>query len=269
MLLGGPAMQLSFAADRQPKADGSMPAASAASTGANVLEPSVAPSNFSIAPAKIGAGFKTPDAPHSRQDGADSNDAKDEPKEHAANTKTVGVQVSPQARESTNESIGSSTKDVNEIDTSITVESHRLGERRDELRDNKKSFKIRSPESPHSRQLASPGGRSRSEHRNTLGLAVSPRDVTNGQSIEKSKLQASQRLPTTTASKPGGLLPPDEGFRQPPVARSIQPLIRNSLNRGAIDGSVLVRPSLAPSRVRGPAKLAGEINGTTFRLKHP
>lgn len=268
MLLGGPAMQLSFAADRQPKADGSVAAASAASTGANVLEPSLAPSNFGIAPAKIGAGIKTRDAPHSWQDGADSNDAKNEAKGHAANTKTVGVQVSPHAGETTKEAIRSSTNDVNEIDTSITVQSHQLGERRDKLRDNKRSFKIRSPESLHSRQLALPG-RSRSEHRNTLGLAASPRDVTDGQSIAKSRLQASQRLPTTSASKPGGLLPPNEGFGQPPVARSIPTLIRNSLNRGAIDGSVLVRPSLAPASVGGPAKLAGEINGTKFRLKHP
>ena len=90
------------------------------------------------------------------------------------------------------------------------------------------------------------------ETRNSIGVAVTP---------AKSATTGNEQMPKPTVPKPIAVPAVDRSAIVRPVATASIP------DRGKIDGSRLIRPSVAPTGLGGPAKFIAGINGTTFREK--
>jgi hypothetical protein len=102
--------------------------------------------------------------------------------------------------------------------------------------------------------------------RNTIGVPIAPRNVIQESGVGRSGFQAPPNFPAAAASGTGSIA--HQGLVEPGVARWNSSPIRSSVNRGAIDGSGLIRPSSATSALGGPAKWVAGINGSTIRPKH-
>ncbi len=56
----------------------------------------------------------------------------------------------------------------------------------------------------------------------------------------------------------------------PPIASPNTPRVNvaNATNRGSVNGATMIRPTIAPSAVGGPAQARSGINGTTVQKRH-
>jgi hypothetical protein len=92
------------------------------------------------------------------------------------------------------------------------------------------------------------------ETRNSVGVAITPpRSATIG----------GEQTPKPTLPRPTSV--PAESVDRAAIAR---PVVTASMpDRGKIDGTSLIRPSVAPTGLGGPVKPLAGINGTTFRQK--
>lgn len=56
----------------------------------------------------------------------------------------------------------------------------------------------------------------------------------------------------------------------PPIASPSTPRVNvaNATNRGSVNGATMIRPTIAPSAVGGPAQARSGINGTTVQKRH-
>jgi hypothetical protein len=102
--------------------------------------------------------------------------------------------------------------------------------------------------------------------RNTIGVPIAPRNVIQESGVGRSGIQAPPNFSPAAASETGSIA--HQSPVGPGVARWNSSPIRSSVNRGAIDGSGLIRPSSASSALGGPAKWVAGINGSTLRPKH-
>jgi hypothetical protein len=117
--------------------------------------------------------------------------------------------------------------------------------------------------------------------RNAIGVALAPQKSVTASSGEN--LRPATAPPVTAGigdqtNSTGHLGEPDIGLKvSRPVATASIPSVSvpsptiqspSIQSRGKIDGSSLIRASVAPSGLGGPAKTVAGINGTTLRPKH-
>jgi hypothetical protein len=118
--------------------------------------------------------------------------------------------------------------------------------------------KSAAPASYQVRRLAVPGP-SDTVPRNSIGVAVAPQKSATADRGEN--LKAAAPAPVAAARGFADHFGDHDAMSLPVATASIP-------NRGKIDGTDLIRPSVAPSGLGGPAKALAGINGTTLRPKH-
>jgi len=156
------------------------------------------------------------------------------------------------------------TKPAETIDTSVTVLPPRGGFARDTL-NSKASLKI-----------VKPGNLAR---RSNVTAVIKPPIVRNaiGQPVKSKSLMANASRLAPSLQAPGTVA--KSGVRiaspTPPILPlnvgnpNVHPTATASISsKGRINGARLVRPSVAPLGVRGPARASNGINGTTVQTKH-
>jgi hypothetical protein len=163
--------------------------------------------------------------------------------------------------------------DAEAIDTRITVQSRRLQNTSDKARDVKSNFRISVPGNIHTRRLPA-SGTLNTGARNAIGLPVTRHESTQERSGESHGVpvqSAAHENPGLAASGADNLAKTDGGLERAAIERpSPSPIVSTPVaQRGAINGTGLVRPSSAPSGLGGPAKVIVGINATTIRPKHP
>jgi hypothetical protein len=105
--------------------------------------------------------------------------------------------------------------------------------------------------------------------RNAIGQPVAAHDGIHSRNEDGHALQV--HVPAVAGPPAGaaaaGSTEAKTELERPAIARPIPgPIVSAPIvQRGTITGTGLVRPNSAPSRVGGPAKVAGGINGTTMR----
>jgi hypothetical protein len=102
--------------------------------------------------------------------------------------------------------------------------------------------------------------------RNAIGLPVAHHEGIPGHYDEGHGIPAQIATPEVRGISAGGV----GSFAQPKIAPLSQsPLVTTSaMNHGRINGTGLIRPTLNPSGIGGPAKARMGINGSAFRPKH-
>jgi hypothetical protein len=152
------------------------------------------------------------------------------------------------------------TKPAETIDTSVTIQPPRGGFARDQRNSNA------------SRKIAKPAILTR---RPNVTASVKPPVVRNaiGQPVKSKSVIVDALRPTAQAPGTVGAV------RIPSPAPPIRPLnvgsssfhptvTASNSSKGRIDGARLIRPSVAPLGVGGPARASNGINGTTVQTKH-
>jgi len=108
-----------------------------------------------------------------------------------------------------------------------------------------------APGTFQARRAAVPGP-SEAIPRNSIGVALPPKTATTSKPILKPE--------APVAVAPQGAIANRIVIAKPVTTTSVP-------SRGKIDGAGLIRPSVAPSALGGPAKTFAGINGTTLRPK--
>ncbi len=156
-------------------------------------------------------------------------------------------------------------KDSDAIDTRITVQPRRLGRRGEEGH-----IKPLAPRVFRPRRLSADEG-SGLVARDAIGLPVAPHDGLKGVGPRHHVPALGHNpagAPTGFGANASG------GLARTGGAPGHLPLNANqiarpaALNRGAINGTTIVRPGFGPPSVGGPAKPVAGISGTTIRPKH-
>ncbi|MGD0026471.1 MAG: hypothetical protein ABSC37_17925 [Xanthobacteraceae bacterium] len=270
VLLGAPAMQASFAQEQSSAHDAAGSGPSAAPDGSRPAsgddKSQGGAKSEDHAPAEIGAGIKAQD-----NAGAKEQAGKQELKASAAGPQGAGVKVpkgeGAGAGAKDVDSIESRARDLNEIDTWITMHSRRPGSRLDKAREVKPILKIGSLGNLHVRRAPAPGA-SNFVARNAIGLSVARHEVIQGPNGERFNFRPPAQSPAAAASGTGSFAAANRGLGGTRIVGQNSSPTVTALSRGRIDGALLIRPGLAPSGVGGPAKVVAGINGTTFRPKH-
>jgi hypothetical protein len=148
-------------------------------------------------------------------------------------------------------------RDVDGIDTRITVLPHRPDRKSDTVRDTKTKFKLGVPASVRGRPLLHPGVPALAA-RNAIALPVAARTDLPRPSGEPRGL-------SEQSSKPSGLNP---GRRRVGLSQIGPDASVAAYKSGKINGTGLIRPGTAPSGIGGPARSTAGINGTTITSKH-
>jgi hypothetical protein len=151
------------------------------------------------------------------------------------------------------------TKPAETIDTSVTIQPPRGGFARDQRNSN---AKIAKPEIL--------------TRRPNVNAPIKPPVVRNaiGQPVKSKSVIVDALRPTQAAGTVAkGAVPipsPASPIRPLNVgSASFHPTVTASnSSRGRIDDARLIRPSVAPLGVGGPARASNAINGTTVRTKH-
>jgi len=160
-------------------------------------------------------------------------------------------------------------KDLGPVDTSISVEPRLHGVKPDRIRSAKTKFKLvpRHGLQVHPR-LAPP-----TVVRNAIGVPLHSQGTDNKGSQGKVPDQAGVGgTPKLAAGNGGGVA--GLGLRpqasNPVLANGLHSPATTTMNQLSIGGNVMLRPTIAPSVIGGPAKnVVGALNGTTFRQRHP
>jgi hypothetical protein len=190
--------------------------------------------------------------------------------------KNGGVQV-PSSGETIGKdsnSVESRARDVNAIDTRITVPSRRTSNDPDRLRALKSLTFVAPRGSPVRRSTAS--GAVNHSTRNAVGMPVIRHLGGGNDHAVSSPAAAAAGVDRSVAL---GLVKFDVGAERgsaerpnmvsPGIGRqnTSAPANPTAANRGMIDGTKLIRPGFGPSTIGGPAKTVASINGTTIRPK--
>jgi hypothetical protein len=109
--------------------------------------------------------------------------------------------------------------------------------------------------------------------RNAIGLPITQHEGIQERSGEPHGVPAqipAREPPGIAESGIGNLTKTDGGIERPTIARpSASPIVSAPVvQRGAISGASLIRPSSAPSGLGGKARVVAGINGTNIRPKH-
>lgn len=163
------------------------------------------------------------------------------------------------------------------IDTRITVQPRRLGDRFNKVGEAKGRLESPPVRNFHRRTLSISGASN--PVRNAIGMPVTRHEDLRHEDLrrrdgEPFSSRPGAQVPAVAAGvtpgAAGGLAKTDEGFGRPPILKpNASPIVSPAaLNRGTINGTSQIRPRVGPSRVGGPAKTVGGINGTTIRPPH-
>jgi hypothetical protein len=157
--------------------------------------------------------------------------------------------------------------------THLVVQSHHFGGTRGRMRDAKTTSKFGLPGRLQARRLPAPGA-SGLIARNAIGLPVTRHEGIQERSGEPHVVPAqipARDPPGIAESGIGNLAKTNGGIERPTIARpSASPIVSVPVvQRGAISGVSLIRPSSAPSGLGGKARVVAGINGTNIRPKHP
>jgi len=154
------------------------------------------------------------------------------------------------------------------IDTRITVLSRRPGSGRDKF-GSPKVVKLIAPRNLLARRPVAPSG-TEPAVRNAVGVVIPRRE-----GIEQHNGERSSIIVRNAASGASGyvggatdrIVKPQGSIGRPTTNANliVKPVV---VNRGAINGTNLIRPGSAPSGIGGPAKTVAGINGTTIRPPH-
>jgi hypothetical protein len=165
------------------------------------------------------------------------------------------------------------TKDGNDAD----IAPSRTGAAADKARTTNVGVKSATPANYQVRRVAVPAP-SGTIPRNAIGVAIAPQKSVTASSRESFKPAAAAPITTGIGVGKAGGYPgePDIALKPShplatasiPSVSSLSALSPGPQNRGKIDGASLIRPSVAPSGLGGPAKTVAGINGTTLRSKH-
>jgi hypothetical protein len=146
----------------------------------------------------------------------------------------------------------------------------------DKARTTNVSVKNHTPENFQVRRVAVPAP-SGTIPRNAIGVAIAPQKSVTASSGESFKPAAAAPIATSLGDGKADGYPgePDIALKPShPLATASIPSVSSlsasnpaPQNRGRIDGASLIRPSVAPSGLGGPAKTVAGINGTTLRPK--
>jgi hypothetical protein len=156
---------------------------------------------------------------------------------------------------------GSQAKE--KIDTDIAAPPSQPAFSADKARDLNASVKRNAPGDFQVRRTPVPG-LSEPAARNSIGVAVIPRQImtpSGGAHLGSAPQMPVAALSGTPASSSEGVGGSNLEREKLPTAPARIP------GRGKIDGSGLIRPTLAPSGLGGPAKVAAGIDGTAVRRK--
>jgi hypothetical protein len=155
------------------------------------------------------------------------------------------------------------TKPAEKLDASVTIQPQRGGLARDQRNPNA-SLKIAKPENLTRRPNVTAPFKP-PVLRNAIGQPVNSKSMT----LDASRLAPSPRAPRTIAKGAVRIPSPTSPVHPANVgSTSVRPTVTASTSRGRIDGAHLIRPSVAPLGVGGPARASNGINGTTVRTKH-
>jgi hypothetical protein len=158
--------------------------------------------------------------------------------------------------------------DADGIDTRITVLPRRLGSGRDKV-GSATVVKSIAPRNLLARPMAAPGA-SEPAVRNAIGVSVVRREGLEQHigehvsSIAHGAASGAMGVAGTATSR----FAKAEGPIERPTPNANLFVKPAALNRGAINGTSLIRPGSAPSGIGGPAKAIAGINGTAIRPKH-
>ena len=156
------------------------------------------------------------------------------------------------------------TRRAETIDASVTVQPPRRGFAR-EQRNSNVSVKTVKPESLPRRSNVAPAIKP-PVVRNAIGQPVKSKSVM----VDGLRLAPTAQAPGTIAKGAVGIPSPASPMRPPNVGgTSVHPTITASnSSRGRIDGARLIRPSVAPLGIGGPARASNGINGTKLQRRH-
>jgi hypothetical protein len=154
------------------------------------------------------------------------------------------------------------TKPAETIDTRVTVQPLRGGFARDQRKSNA-SFKIVKPDLTRRHSNVSAAIKP-PVVRNAIGQLAQPKIV------DAPRLAPSLQAPATVAKGAAPIPSPGSPIRSLNVGNAnVHPTVTASISsKGRIDGAHLIRPSLAPLGVGGPARARSGINGTMVQTKH-
>jgi hypothetical protein len=153
------------------------------------------------------------------------------------------------------------TKPAETIDTSVTIQPPRRGFARDP-RNSNASLKIVKPENLARRSNVTPAIKP-PVVRNAIGQPVKSKSVM----VDVIRLAPTAQAPGTVAKGAVGIPSPASPIRPSNVGgTSVHPTVTASnSSRGRIDAARLIRPSVAPLGIGGPARASNGINGTTVQ----
>jgi hypothetical protein len=154
--------------------------------------------------------------------------------------------------------------DAEGIDTRITVQPRRSGRGRDRV-GGPKAVKLGAPRNLLARRPVAPSG-TEPAVRNAVGVVISRREGIEQHSGERSSIIVRNAASGALGAMDGSAKP-QGSIRRPTTNANliVRPVV---VNRGAINGTSLIRPGSAPSGIGGPAKTAAGLNGTTIRPPH-
>ena len=156
------------------------------------------------------------------------------------------------------------TKPAETIDTSVTVQPPRGGFARDQRKPNP-SLKIAKPENLTRRSYVTAPIKP-PVVRNAIGQPVKSTNIT----IDASRLARSPQSPDKVAKGTERIPSPASPIRPLNLGSTgVHPTVTASISsKGRIDDTHMIRPSVAPLGVGGPARASSGINGTTVQTKH-
>ena len=160
-------------------------------------------------------------------------------------------------------SVGGNTEG---IDVRITVTARRSGAGRDKIAGSK-TVKLVAPRNLLARRVGVPIG-TQPVVRNAVGAVVLRREGFEQHNDGRSLVVAPSSISGTSnpaGSTIGKITKPPGSFERPTTSVIVRPVV---VNRGAINGTNLIRPGSAPSGIGGPAKTVAGINGTTIKSRH-
>jgi hypothetical protein len=162
-------------------------------------------------------------------------------------------------------------KDLGPVDTRISVEPRLHGVKPDRVRNAKTKFKAVPGRGLQGYRRVAPT----TVVRNAIGVPIHRPRADNEESQKK--------IPGQIGA--GATLKPHAGNASTNVVGlGLRPQVPNSLttngpsppsptiamiNHSSISGSIMLRPSITPGVIGGPAKNIVGLNGTTFRQRHP
>lgn len=162
-------------------------------------------------------------------------------------------------------------KSFDDIDTQNSVQPRRLSGRRDKVGEGKTKPRSLARSALYSRKPSAPEASDRLV-RNAIGVPVARHEGSEQRNGAHRDFSTVVHSPAAGAvgfvTSATGRLAKAEGHFDRPAANA-NPIVRPAAaNRGAINGTGLIRSGFALSGVGGPAAPLAGINGTTIRSKH-